>query len=124
MADQVVATDAALAAIERLTASHGKLMLFLSGGCCDGSSPICLRDGELLLGSGDVRLGDVGGAAFLIDADQYERWNRPRFVLDVASGAAAGFSLEGLEGVHFVVRSRGAAVPTPQREHGDEPRYS
>ena len=105
MAEQVVATDAALAAIERLTAKHGKLILFESGGCCDGSSPLCLVDGELLLGPNDVVLGDVGGAAFLIDADQYERWNRPRFVLDVAPGAAEGFSLEGLEGVHFVVRS-------------------
>jgi hypothetical protein len=105
MAEQVVATDAALAAIERLTAKHGKLILFESGGCCDGSSPLCLVDGELLLGPNDVVLGHVGGAPFLIDADQYERWNRPRFVLDVAPGAAEGFSLEGLEGVHFVVRS-------------------
>ena len=105
MAEQVVATDAARAAIERLTAKHGRLVLFMSGGCCDGSSPICLRDGELLLGPNDLRLGEVGGASFLIDADQYARWNRPRFVLDVAPGAAQGFSLEGLEGVHFVVRS-------------------
>ena len=105
MAEQVVATDAALAAIERLTAKHGKLILFESGGCCDGSSPLCLADGELLLGPNDVRLGEVGGVPFLIDAEQYERWNRPRFVLDVAPGAAGGFSLEGLEGVHFVVRS-------------------
>jgi uncharacterized protein (DUF779 family) len=103
MADQVVATDAALAAIERLTAKHGKLILFQSGGCCDGSSPLCLVDGELELGPNDLRLGEVGGAAFYIDTEQFERWNRPRFRLDVLPGAAEGFSLEGLEGLHFVV---------------------
>src|SRR5687767_13996068 len=105
MADQVVATDAALAALERLTATYGKLILFQSGGCCDGSSPLCLTEGELMLGPNDLRLGEVGGAPFYIDADQYERWNRPQFLLDVSPGAAEGFSLEGLEGVHFVVRS-------------------
>jgi hypothetical protein len=105
MAEQVVATDAALAALERLMAKHGNVILFQSGGCCDGSSPICLADGELLLGPNDLRLGEVGGAPFYIDADQYERWNQPQFLLDVSSGAAEGFSLEGLEGIHFVVRS-------------------
>jgi uncharacterized protein (DUF779 family) len=105
MADQVVATDAALAAIGRLTAKHGKLILFQSGGCCDGSSPLCLADGELELGPNDLRLGEVGGAAFYIDAEQFERWNRPRFLLDVSPGASEGFSLEGPEGFHFVVRS-------------------
>jgi hypothetical protein len=105
MAEQVVATDAALAAIERLTAKYGKLILFQSGGCCDGSSPLCLVDGELELGPNDLRLGEVGGAAFYIDTEQFERWNRPQFLLDVSPGAAEGFSLEGLEGVHFVIRS-------------------
>ena len=65
MAEQVVATEAALAALRRLTAEHGKLMLFQSGGCCDGSSPMCLPEGELLLGPNDLVLGEVGGADFL-----------------------------------------------------------
>ena len=78
MAMQVVATDAALAAIERLTAKHGQLMLVQSGGCCDGSSPICLHAGELLTGPNDLLLGTPGGADFYIDAEQYERWNRPQ----------------------------------------------
>ena len=77
-------------------------MFFQSGGCCDGSSPICLKDGELPLSQQDVRLGEIGGAAFYIDAEQYERWREPAFVIDVAPGAAEGLSLEGLEGVHFV----------------------
>jgi uncharacterized protein (DUF779 family) len=103
---QVVATDAALAAIERLTAKYGPLMLVQSGGCCDGSSPICLHDGELLVGPNDLLLGEPGGVPFYIDAEQYERWNRPQIVVDAASGAAEGFSLEGLEGIHFVTCPR------------------
>lgn len=103
---QVVATDAALAALERLTTAHGPLMLMQSGGCCDGSSPICLHAGELLVGPNDLLLGEVAGARFYIDAEQYERWNRPRLVLDAAAGPAEGISLEGLEGIHFVTRSR------------------
>jgi uncharacterized protein len=104
-ATAVAATTAALEAIRRLEAAHGPLMFFQSGGCCDGSSPICLKQGELPLGAQDVCLGEIGGASFYIDADQYERWRRPRFLIDVSPGAAEGFSLEGLDGVHFVTRS-------------------
>jgi uncharacterized protein len=101
----VAATPAALEVIHRLEAVHGPLVFFQSGGCCDGTSPICLKDGELPAGPHDVRLGDIGGAGFYIDSDQYERWGTPRFLIDVLSGAAEGFSLEGLEGVHFVSRT-------------------
>ncbi len=102
MADRIVATDAALAAIGRLTAAYGKVVFFQSGGCCDGSSPICLLEGELPIGPNDLLLGEAGGASFYIDAEQYRRWNRPGLVLDVRPGAAEGFSLEGLQGLHFV----------------------
>jgi len=112
VAEQVVATDAALAAIGQLTAAYGKLAFFQSGGCCGGSSPICLPDGELLVGTHDLLLGEVGGAAFYIDDEQYERWNRPHLVLDVADSAADGFSLEGLEGIHFATRSVGCSAGT------------
>ena len=101
----VTATPAALEVIHRLEATHGPLMFFQSGGCCDGTSPICLKDGELPAGPHDVRLGNIGEAPFYIDSDQYERWGTPRFLIDVASGAAEGFSLEALEGVHFVSRT-------------------
>jgi uncharacterized protein (DUF779 family) len=63
-----------------------------------------LHEGELLVGPNDLLLGELGGVRFYIDAEQYERWNRPAFVLDVAPGAATGFSLEGTDGVHFVTR--------------------
>jgi uncharacterized protein (DUF779 family) len=105
MADRITATVEALDAIERLTVKHGALMLFQSGGCCDGSSPLCLQEGELLLGPNDLKLGELGGMPVYIDADQDKRWNHPTFVLDAAPGPASGFSLEGLDGIHFITRS-------------------
>jgi uncharacterized protein (DUF779 family) len=101
----VTATEAALEVISRLEAAYGPVLFFQSGGCCDGTSPICLKDGELPAGPHDIRLGEIGGAGFYIDADQYERWGRPHFLIDVLPGAAEGFSLEGLEGVHFITRT-------------------
>jgi uncharacterized protein (DUF779 family) len=100
----VEATPAALEVIRRLEIAHGPLAFFQSGGCCDGTSPICLKDGELAQGPRDILLGTIGDAPFYIDEDQYDRWKRPRFLMDVSPGAAEGFSLEGLEGVHFVSR--------------------
>ena len=99
------ATPAALAELARLRERHGPLMLFQSGGCCDGSSPLCLHEGELLVGPNDLELGEVGGVPFFIDAEQYERWNRPSFLLDVAPGTPDAFTLEGRDGIHFVTRS-------------------
>ena len=104
MGAAVGATRAALEVIRHLGAAHGPLVFFQSGGCCEGSAAMCLKAGELPVGAGDRRLGEIGGVPFYIDAEQYERWGRPRFVIDVADGAAEGFSLEGLEGVHFISR--------------------
>jgi uncharacterized protein (DUF779 family) len=101
----VDATPAALEVVRGLEAAHGPLAFFQSGGCCDGSSAICLKAGELASAPSDVRLGHIGRAPFYIDSDQYERWRQPRFLIDVAPGAADGFSLEGLEGVHFISRT-------------------
>ena len=105
MESKVSATDEALEELARLRERFGPLMLFQSGGCCDGSSPLCLNEGELLVGSGDLLLGEPGGVPFYIDREQYERWNQPDFVLDARPGAAEGFSLEALDGVHFVTRT-------------------
>ena len=101
MAIRVVATDAALAAIESLTAKHGGLMLVQSGGCCDGSSPMCLRAADLPASPHDVQLGALADVPVVIDGDQNRRWSHPSFHLDVAPGAAGGFSLEALEDLHF-----------------------
>ena len=104
-APRVAATEAALAELGRLRAEHGPLVLFQSGGCCDGSSPMCFPEGELLLGPNDLLLGEVGGSPYYIDAEQYARWNNPSLLLDVAPGAGTGLSLEGLHDLHFSVRS-------------------
>jgi uncharacterized protein len=102
----VSATPAALEVIQHLSAAHGPLMFFQSAGCCDGSSPMCLKEGELPLSPNDLRLGEIGGASFYIDAQQYESWGRPYLTVEVSPGAAEGFSLEGLAGVHFVTVTR------------------
>lgn len=104
---KVVATEAAVAELERLQAEHGPLELHLSGGCCDGSSPMCFPAGELHVRESDVYLGDVAGCPFYIDAEQYERWGSPQFVLDVGRGAGSGMSLEGLDDVHFRIVGSG-----------------
>lgn len=106
MSVTVSATDAAHEVIARLKARYGALIFVQSGGCCDGSSPICLREGELLLGPNDLLLGEIDGCPFYIDREQYERWKRPQFLIDVASGESDTFSVEGLEGLHFVARTR------------------
>jgi len=97
-------TGAAADVLARLEAAHGPLALFLWGSRPDRTTVVCLKQGELPVRPTDIWLGDIGGAPCYIDADQHDRWNRPRFVIDVSPGAAASFSLEGLEGVHFVTR--------------------
>ena len=77
----------------------------LRGGCCDGSSPVCLADGELLLGPEDVLVGSLAGCPFYVDREQDERWRRPFFVIHVAPGSGDSFSLEGSDGIHFVART-------------------
>jgi uncharacterized protein (DUF779 family) len=107
MQAKVTATEAAVEVIRRLRAAHGPLAFFQSGGCCDGSSPMCLKEAELPMGPDDVLLGTVGGAPFYIDREMYRRWREPAITLDVAPGPAESFSLEGLEGVHFIAESYG-----------------
>ena len=102
----VTASPAALEVIQRLGAAHGALIFIQSGGCCNGSSPVCLTQHELPPGPQDVWLGEIAGAPFYIDSEQYERWGRPHLTIDVSPGATDGFSLEGLEGVHFVTLTR------------------
>jgi len=111
MTQAVFSTPEALEVIHGLEAEHGPLMFFQSGGCCEGSSPICMRDGELPLSPNDIRLGTIGGVPVYIDAEQYERWGRPAFVLDVEPGAATSFSLEGGRDVHFVTRAPSPSPP-------------
>jgi len=97
-------TQRATAMVKRLVREHGPVAIYQSGGCCDGSLPLCLLADELGEGPNDLLLGKVDGAPFYIDAEQYQRWGEPEFLLDVASGAPEGFSL-GLPDAHFVTLS-------------------
>ena len=103
---QVTATEAALGLIDRLRAKHGDVMFHQSGGCCDGSSPMCYPLGEFMTGDQDVQLGEVGGAPFYIGRQQFEYWKHTQIILDVVPGRGGMFSLEGPEGVRFLTRSR------------------
>lgn len=105
MSETVIVTDAARELIASLVARHGSLIFMQSGGCCEGSSPMCLREGELLLGPNDLLIGEIAGCPFYIDKEQYERWRSPHFQIDVAPGESDTFSLEGPDGVHFVAHS-------------------
>lgn len=115
----VVATPAALEAIARLAAQRGPVMFFQSGGCCDGSLPLCFAAGEFLVGDHDVRLGEVGGMPLYIDHRQYETWKHTQLILDVGEGDPEGFSLAAGEGKHFITRSR--VCVRPPETPGDPP---
>ena len=111
MAERVTGSPAALELLERLRAEHGDLIVHLSGGCCDGSSPMCLRAADLPPGPHDMRLGDLAGVPVVIDDEQDRRWRRPAFRIDVAPGEAGGFSLEALERLHFTASPDAARPP-------------
>jgi uncharacterized protein (DUF779 family) len=103
---QVLATDSALALIEKLKARHGDLMFHQSGGCCDGSSPMCFPRGEFLVGDNDVQLGEIAGTPFYMSRVQFEYWKHTQLTVDVVPGRGGMFSLEGPEGLRFLIRSR------------------
>ena len=103
---RVTATPAALALIETLRTEHGPVLFHQSGGCCDGSSPMCYPAGEFAVGDADVKLGEIGGAPFYIGRQQFEYWRHTQLIIDVVPGRGASFSLEIPEGVRFLTRSR------------------
>ncbi|MCD0277975.1 DUF779 domain-containing protein [Xanthomonas melonis] len=103
---QVVATLAALQLIDTLRARHGDLLFHQSGGCCDGSSPMCFAVGDFIVGDRDVLLGEIGGAPFYISPSQFAYWKHTQLIIDVVPGRGGMFSLENGEGVRFLVRSR------------------
>jgi uncharacterized protein (DUF779 family) len=106
MIRRVEITDAAEGVVSRLVAIHGPLMFHQSGGCCDGSSPMCYPKGEFRVGPQDVLLGVIAGCPFYIGAAQFEYWRHTQLIIDVVPGRGGGFSLEAPEGVRFLTRSR------------------
>lgn len=111
---RVAVTDGAAALLARLRRRHGELMFHQSGGCCDGSSPMCYPDGDFITGDSDVHLGDlaveVDDERFMVPVwmgrAQFEYWSHTHLTIDVVPGRGAGFSLEAPEGVRFLIRSR------------------
>ena len=104
--ERVSATPEALKLIERLRAEHGELMFHQSGGCCDGSAPMCYPAGDLMLDDSDVLLGEIGGCPFYMAAFQFKYWEHTHLILDVVEGRGSSFSLEIPLGLRFVTRSR------------------
>ncbi|MEM8825034.1 MAG: DUF779 domain-containing protein [Pseudomonadota bacterium] len=103
---RVTATDAARDLLAEIRESHGAVMFHQSGGCCDGSSPMCYPVGEFPLGSRDVRLGDIDGTEVWIGGAQFKAWKHTQLILDVVPGRGGMFSLDNGTERRFLTRSR------------------
>jgi uncharacterized protein len=103
---RIISTEKANELIQRIWRIHGPLMFHQSGGCCDGSQPMCFTDGEFRTGSSDVCLGVVYGCRFYMSKDQFEYWKHTQLILDVTPGRGSSFSLEIPLGVRFLTRGR------------------
>ncbi|MEY4581522.1 MAG: hypothetical protein RL701_6225 [Pseudomonadota bacterium] len=106
MVERVLVTPQASALIASLRTEHGELMFHQSGGCCDGSAPMCYLRGEFRVGARDVLMGEIAGCQFYMGKDQFEYWRHTQLTIDVVPGRGSGFSLEAPRGVRFLVRSR------------------
>ena len=98
---RVLATDACVSLLEKLVAQHGPVMFHQSGGCCDGSAPMCYPRGEFLVGDHDIQLGEIAGVPFYMTRAQFDYWKHTQLIIDVVPGRGGMFSLEGGEGVRF-----------------------
>ncbi|MGV0624347.1 DUF779 domain-containing protein [Mycolicibacter minnesotensis] len=108
--DRVLITETAAELVARLVARHGPVMFHQSGGCCDGSAPMCYPEGEFIIGDHDVLLGVMDAAGHQvpvwISGPQFAAWKHTQLIIDVVPGRGAGFSLEAPEGMRFLTRSR------------------
>ena len=105
-ATRVDITPEAAALVARLVDQHGPLLFHQSGGCCDGSSPMCYPRNDFRVGEREVYLGEIAGTPFYMGPDQYAYWAHTHLTIDVVPGRGGGFSVEAPEGVRFLVRSR------------------
>ena len=103
---RVAVTPEAESLLHRLAATHGPLVFHQSGGCCDGSSPMCFPRREFRIGQRDVYLGTIADVPFYIGGEQYEYWKHTQLTIDVVPGRGSGFSVEAPEGLRFLTRSR------------------
>lgn len=103
---RVSATPAALALIDQLKEKHGALLFIQSGGCCDGSAPMCFPANEFIVGDIDVKLGEISGVPFYMSQSQFAYWEHTHLVIDAVPGTGGMFSLERPTGLRFLTRSR------------------
>lgn len=103
---KVIATEESIKVIKELQSIHGDLLFHQSGGCCDGSAPMCYPKDEFRIGENDVYLGDIENCAFYMSAFQYEYWKHTQLIIDITKGRGSSFSLEIPMGLRFVVKSR------------------
>lgn len=103
---RVLVTPEAAEIIAQLKKRYGDLMFHQSGGCCDGSSPMCFEKGDFKTGSSDVRVGSILDCEFFMNHDQFEYWQYSQLTIDVTKGRGSSFSLEIPMGVRFIVKSR------------------
>ena len=106
MVNRVEITEAAAEIVARLKGIHGALMFHQSGGCCDGSAPMCYPAGDFKVGGQDVLMGEIADCKFYMGAAQFDYWRHTQLIIDVVPGRGAGFSLEAPENVRFLTRSR------------------
>ncbi len=111
MLDKVSATPEALALLAEIVVDHGPVLFHQSGGCCDGSSPMCYPVGEFLIGDGDVQMGEIGGMPFYISGSQFEVWKHTDLIIDVVPGRGGMFSLDNGREKRFLTRSILCALP-------------
>lgn len=114
---RVVATDAALALIREIQAEYPEILFHQSGGCCDGSSPMCYPAHDYIVGDRDVKLGEIGGVPVYISESQYAVWRHTQLIIDVVPGRGGMFSLDNGREKRFLTRSRlfggGEVCPLP-----------
>ncbi|KPF45521.1 acetaldehyde dehydrogenase [Rhizobium sp. AAP43] len=115
----VIATDAALTFLAEIRKDHPDILFHQSGGCCDGSSPMCYPASDYRVGETDVQLGEIGGVPFYISGSQYDVWKHTQLIIDVVPGRGGMFSLDNGRERRFLTRSRlfsgGEACPLPPR---------
>lgn len=106
MYKRIAITEAAVKVLSGLKNRYGELMFHQSGGCCDGSQPMCFEKGDFKIGNSDVCLGELEGCEFWMSRDQYEYWKFTHLTMDVTPGRGSSFSLEIPMGVRFIIKSR------------------
>jgi len=103
--DKVCATPAALGLLAEIVAEHGPVLFHQSGGCCDGSSPMCYAQGDFIVGDHDVKMGEIGGMPFYISQSQFAAWAHTDLIIDVVAGRGGMFSLDNGRERRFLTRS-------------------